>query len=228
MVRSFMKRIPSIFIMLACINWAQQESNTSKEKPQVNFKGTLVDSSGNIFSVENITISGLYKNIPLYALPTEPTSKPEGNTTLVDLSDIEEISSPYGAHKETFNNRPYYKINVKLKNGTPDDYLVEASRKIICDRNLNGGAVEKLLTFDALRKLTLGNAEPRADSATGDTAKRPLGTHEHECEQAGKVLQELTQEVEKIPEPHKNKLSRLLDAAKNWVGGICSTATSKK
>lgn len=221
-------KIYAVLLIFLCVNWAQQESTDSKEKPQINFKGTLTDSSGQSFAVENITISGLYKNIPLYAVPADETINPESNTTLIDFNDIEEFrAAPRETQKFTFNNRPYNKVMVVLKNKTENTYLVEATRKIFCDIPINRGSIEKRLSFEALKALVLSGSEPRKEVQPADAPKKSH-PHAHECEQAGKVLHELSKEIEKVPEPHKNTISELVDSVKNWVGGICSTSTEKK
>ena len=55
----------SLFMIILCINWAQQESEQGKEKPKVNFKGSLTTVASNTsLNVENITINGAYEKIP--------------------------------------------------------------------------------------------------------------------------------------------------------------------
>lgn len=222
-------KINYLLVLCACINWGQQESSTGKEKPQINFKGTLTDTSGQTSSVENITISGLYKNIAFYAVPKEGTTNPESNTTLVDLNDVEEFkAAPDQTEKLLFNNRPYNKVVIVFKNKSENTYIVEASRKIFCDVAINGSGIEKRLSFEALKTLVMTGHQAKEEVRQADTAQKKACDRRHECEQAGKVLQELTEEVEKVPEPHKNTIARLVDSAKNWVGGICSTTSEKK
>lgn len=228
-MKTFFIKITYVVVLFACVNWAQQESSTGKEKPQVNFKGTLTDSSGQTSVVENITISGLYKNIAFYAIPKDETINPESNTTLVDLNEVEELASaPHETEKLLFNNRPYNKVVIKFKNKSESTFIVEASRKIFCDIAINGGNIEKRLSFEALKTLDITGHQKLEEKPQADVAPKKAHPHAHECEQAGKALQELTKEVEKVPEPHKNTIGELVDSVKNWVGGICSTATEKK
>lgn len=228
-MKNITMKINYFLLAFVCINWGQQESNTGKEKPQVNFKGTLTDTSGQTYSVENITISGLYKNIPFYAIPLDEKANPESNATLVDLNEVEELKSvPYETQKLQFNNRSYNKVTVALKNKSENTYVVEASRRIFCDIPINGGSIEKRLSFEALKKLVITSHEQREEHQRADVVRKKASEHTHECEQAGKALQELTKEIEKVPGPEKNAISALVDSVKNWVGGICSTPSPEK
>ncbi len=214
------------YLLIACasLNWSGQESTSGKERPQLNFKGILTDSSDQTFHVENITISGLYKNIPFYALPTQPEMRPEDNVTLINLAEVDAIKSvPRNEHKVTFNGRSYNKIIISLKNANEGTYLVETSRKIFCDIAINKNSIEKRLAFEALKELIITNLSRQDDvQAMADTQPKAAAGHERECAQAGRALHRLNEEAQKVSGPQKNVLLELVDSVKNWVGSICS------
>jgi hypothetical protein len=207
------------------LNWAGQESTSGKEKPQINFKGTLTDNSDQTFNVENITISGLYKNIPLYAIPAQPEDNPEDNVTLINLAEIDALESvPHNGHRAVFKGRRYNKVIVRFKNHTESTFLVDSARKIFCDVAINKNAIEKRLAFEALRELTITEHKQHAEgSSLAETEPKLSKGHERECAQAGHALHRLNEEAQKVSGPQRNVLLELIDSAKNWVGSICST-----
>lgn len=97
--------------------WSGSESGTAIEKKQkTNFYGTVETKEGNSFDVENITIDGRFRQIPVYEKPriTTPTADQEKKddtlapneialdrdpvselaVTYIDLNEIREIKSP--------------------------------------------------------------------------------------------------------------------------------------
>lgn len=224
-----LRAITYFFVAIGCINTGQQESTTGKEKPQINFKGTLIDTSAQTMAVENITISGIYKNIPFYANPAEAEDvSPEDNVTLISLVDVETLKSvPQNGHKVTFKGRPYNKVVVKLRNQPEAIYLVEASRRIFCDIPLNKHSIEKRLSFDALKELTITSYQQHEEKALqAETQPKSATGHERECAQAGKALDQLNEAAQNVSGPQKNVILELIDSLRNWVGGICGTSAA--
>jgi hypothetical protein len=223
------KLIIGLIMIGLCANFGQQESDTTKEKPRVNFRGLLRDNSGQEFSVENITIGGLYKDIPVYAKPITPTSEPEINTTLLDLSEVDEIK-PTFEHPEQklvdYQNRRYVEITVILKDAkkTTMNFIIELSRKIMCDIKTEAGDVEKRLSFEALQSLKLQDYIKNEESKRNKTQEKTRDKNrEYQCREAGKALKKLEDVSEKVSGEQKSKLTELIESLKNWIGGICGT-----
>lgn len=212
-----------------CANFGQQESDTAKEKPKVNFKGILRDSTGQDYPVENITIGLLYKDIPVYAKPASPSMEPEANTTLLDLNEIDEIKPAHARAEEgivTYNNRRYIEIIVISRDTakTAMNFIIELTRKIMCDIKNEAGLIEKRLSFEALQSLKIEsytkNVEPKENGSKEKTRNKD---REYQCREASKALRELETESEKVSGEQKNTLNKLIESVKNWVGGICGT-----
>lgn len=147
--------------------FSSQRSTVGQEKPKVNFFGTLIDQSSNKYEVENITISGLYKQIPFYKLP--PTGKainPETNITRFDLDEIYQITVHYKGNAPqlyTFKNRNYIEIEIALNDTkkTKSTYIIETNKKVYCDQATDVGLIEKELSFEAIDKLIINGHKER-------------------------------------------------------------------
>lgn len=115
-------KVHSLYVIIAStllfINWSQQETIAGGTKPSINFYGKLTTLQGNQYSIENITIDHLYKQIPLYEAPNQEalgqaeaqekneqngdhckglrlTNNPvSGIITKIDLSETSEIRVP--------------------------------------------------------------------------------------------------------------------------------------
>lgn len=224
------KVLAGCIMMTLCVNFSQQESDTPKEKPTVNFYGSLVDSTGDEFSVSNITINGLYKGIPVYAKPPEPGIEPEKNTTFIDLAETTEIRPAYQANPreglQRYHERTYIEIVIVSndRKKTKNNYLVEESRKIICDVDNEAGPLEKQLSFEALKRLKIEGHERREEEKESTKAKHKRDLErERQCREAGKTLRKLEKEAQNVSEPEKSKITELIETVKNWVGGICGS-----
>ncbi len=145
---------------LLLAQFSSQQSSTGHEKPNVNFFGELKDQSGNTYNVENITISGLYKQVPFYKVPPRPTMNPDTNTTRIDLEEIYQISVPYKGDVPktyTLNKREYIEIEVTYNDSvkTKSSYIIEKRRKLYCDQLSDAGIIQKELSFEAVDYLII-------------------------------------------------------------------------
>lgn len=143
---------------LVCAHFGSQDSSiTGREKPAINFYGTLIDTSGNTFKVENITISGLYKQVPMYQKPLSTKIDPNINITRLDLNEIAKIEVPSQDTILTFNNRDYIEVIVTSSDPakTTQSYITEKSKRVICDQINKAGSIEKDLSFQAIDSLTI-------------------------------------------------------------------------
>lgn len=137
---------------LLCTQFSSQNTSTvGKEKPSTNVFGLITDADGQSYPVENITIAGRFKDIPLYKEPTDASTNPEINKTLVDLCVVSEIRIPVPKIVE-YNKRKYVEIIIVSNNATTqNNYIIEYSKRLFCDY----GLLEKELNFTALKNVVI-------------------------------------------------------------------------
>jgi hypothetical protein len=160
-----MRSIQKIAYCLALITMlAQFSSNESSingsGKPSVNFFGIITDDSHNTHEAHNITISGIYKQIPVYAIPPKQSFNPERNVSRVDLSEIKELHVPHldgGAKLHSFANKQYVEIQITYNDEkrTATTYIIERSRKVRFDKVNQAGSIESELSIEALDTLKI-------------------------------------------------------------------------
>ncbi len=164
-MKSVLSRITMSIIALGlAAQFSQQQSGEGKDKPKINFSGTLVDQTGHSYQVENITLSGMYRSIPFYKKPRKASTSPETNTTRIDLKETSEIRVPYRDDApiiSNFKNRDYIEVEVILNDQTKNGYIIERSRKIFCDEMTAAGPVEKEISFEALDKISITGHKER-------------------------------------------------------------------
>jgi len=156
-------------------------TNTSADdvKQAVNFSGKLVTHQGQEYIVDNISINGKYKQIPMYDKPAH-NSKPilnedskqteiklENNPaddftkTKIDLSEINEISVPspetvwFYQKKERHQKLEFTEVVVTTKSNTKTSYLVDRKTRINCDSIDSAGPQEKQVPLSAVKTLAI-------------------------------------------------------------------------
>lgn len=141
MPRSSIKPLIAIAACILCINWSSQETIAGKVKPHINFYGKLNTHQGKTYTIENITIDHLLKQVPLYEVPSKQTTPPEsesakttdgeqhagtrlasnptsGIITKIDLSETSEIRVPrpettyYFQRKKGFRTLDFVEIEI--------------------------------------------------------------------------------------------------------------------
>ena len=146
-----------LFSIFMLANFSSETSVDGRQKNKINFCGTLTDIQGNVTNVDNISISGSYKRIPVYQKPTSDV-KPDINTTFLDLEEVAalKLPSPEPIFSK-FKNREYIDITVVYNDAqrTEKTYIIEISRKILCDEQNDAGPIEKEISFQALGTLTI-------------------------------------------------------------------------
>jgi len=155
---NYIRLFTAIIGFFMCAQFSQNASTDVREKPKINIMGQVCDTSSNCFDVENITISGMWKQIPVYSKPRKNNLSPEANTTRLDLDEIKEIRVPNQDDAPLtykFKNREYIEIEVILHDGTKNSYIIDRSRKVYCDRTTGAGPQEKELSFEAIEKLII-------------------------------------------------------------------------
>ena len=133
-------------VLLTCWNGSMVDSTSKDKRLDVNFYGTL-----NGESVEDISISGKYKDIFVYKpIKTDTKSamkesvdqsanstaqlNPSIDKTALNLDDVAEIKLKHPdsptEHEIKINNKKYVEINVKLINDSTHEYMIESEREI--------------------------------------------------------------------------------------------------
>lgn len=152
---------------LFCLNFGSKDTSIAgRAKPAINFYGTLEDTNGRTYKVENITVSYEYKQIQCYAKPKDTKTDPTINISRIDLSEVAAISVPRPNDILTYNGREYIEILItsKDKERTQETYIIEKSKRVICDQINTAGPIEKDLSFQGIVKITItGYVEKKAD-----------------------------------------------------------------
>lgn len=208
-----------------------RESEQNHTKPAVNFHGIVIDNADKTLTVDNITIDKLYKQIPFYVKPTDPLQDPLKNIARIDLQEVEEIRPAYPNNPKEgilkYANRDYIQVVIVTKGEKhiENTYLIETARKLFFDEMQNGYPVERELSFEALKKLTLTSYESRdTEKKSKEEVKTSKDRKDLQCAQAGKTLGELSQKTEQLQDPEKGVFSQLINKVKDLVGSICSAS----
>lgn len=156
---------------LLCTQFSSQNTSAvGKEKPSTNVFGMVTDADGQSYPVENITIAGRFKDIPLYKEPTDPTTNPEINKTLIDLCVISEIRIPAPKIVE-YSKRKYVEIILISNNATSQNtYIIEYSKRLFCDY----GPLEKELNFTALKNVVIQGCRSQEERPRNYQAPMPM------------------------------------------------------
>lgn len=156
MIRTYsLMYIPLIILM--CMNFGSKETTVDgADKPDYNFMGVLIDTNGDTCNVQNITISGMYKQIHVYKVPQDKPFNPNDNIIKLDLSEIKVIGGSHNKEVLNFQGRDYFQITVTFKGEeNAQHYIIESFKTIKCDEVRKAGPIEKELSFRALDYLTL-------------------------------------------------------------------------
>ncbi len=136
----------SISSIVCLVNWSSEETSvSSKKRLAVNFYGTLTTWKGEEYSIDNIAIGHLYKQIALYEPPAQGqaytlTANPtDGIITKIDLVNVKEIKVPhpdvvwtYQKSKNT-SKHEYIELVVISTDKTRSSYLIDTRRKVTCN-----------------------------------------------------------------------------------------------
>lgn len=194
---------------LLCINWGMDEGNQSVSgggiKPAFNFTGTVQDNTGRTFKATHITISGLYKQVPVYAVPKDMKDdnyNPTINTIRLDLSEVGRIVVPHPDDVHLFDNRKYIEIEVHSqtetgKTSVASHYLIEKSKKVLCEQVNAAGPIERELSFAAIQHINIDPIKIEQTKKPAHIVKKAVGA-------TSKVLDKHRPVRKKVPvkKPH--------------------------
>lgn len=172
-----------VFLMSLClsgtfINGTTSQKNVDSEYEwlPVNFYGTLEDAEHNVNKVENISISGEYRNITFYIKPKNLSRDPVANYEKINLQDIAEIQLVNTPSESlyTFKRKDYIEVLVIFRSTrSSKKYIIERNKKITCYILESGAPVLKLVRFDSLFSLKIEGFKEQKEGAYG-----PLKTQE--------------------------------------------------
>jgi hypothetical protein len=211
---------------------SSRQSSEIREKPAINFKGTITrQHDETIYPVENITISGLYQKIPVYTLPDNKDIDPAEDITFIDLNEINQIyptkPNPHdGIH--SFKNRDYIEITIAWKDSkkSTENFIIEISRKIFCDRINEAGPLEKELSFASLKNLTITGYIPRDDrKKTVETLadQEKSAAQKALCGKTSHLINDLHGEAKNVqPTTSQQKIAEIAGDLENTTQALCS------
>lgn len=208
--------------ILTCAHFGAGGSGSGNEKPPVNFYGKLVDGQGSSYTVENITINGAYKNIPFYKKPPTPEGEPTSNKTLIDLSEIAELAPRFKDNPlqglVTLKNRKFIEVVVTFKDATSgEDFIIEHNRTIFCDIKSGEVSIEKQLTFEAIKSLTISGYRAGDHTRVSPDKKRK----KDRCKEAREHLERLEKTAKNVAEPALSELEKTIALVKTTVQDVC-------
>jgi len=165
-------------ILLLLGSTSQKTLDAEYDWLPVNFYGELEDIENNKNKVENISLSGEYRNIPFYIKPKNVLNDPTSNYEKLNLQDIAEIrlatvnpsDSLYSfKHKDYMEVVVVFKPSLSSENGTKEgkNYIIERNKKIICYRMENDRPVLKQVRMDSLLKLTIAGYKEQREGSFG-------------------------------------------------------------
>lgn len=163
---------------LFLINGGGSESNVNDNKKQnVNFSGKVVTYQGQEYTVDNISIDGKYKKIPMFDLPVgheevklnaenkqkEITIDPAIDLieSEVNLSESSEFRVPtpdiiWVQHKKGRQRQEFLEIDIISNvSNTKRSYLLERKTRIYCDELDLAGPLEKRIPLSAVKQLVI-------------------------------------------------------------------------
>lgn len=200
-----MKRLqkPALAVtaFLLCVNWSMDQGNGSVSgggtQPAVNFIGTITDNTGKTFNASYINISGLYKQIPVYAKPINMQDgdyNPTINIIRLDLAELAKIEMPDPDRIYIFKDKKYSLINAYLKNNPErkHEYLIENSKHVFCNQVNGSDPIERELEFSAVRviiiegyvkKETEPTSQPKKEFQNKNFSPKPAPVNNYQPQQ---------------------------------------------
>lgn len=180
-------------ILFCLLNTGFQSTEKSEHEPAINFYGTVNEESA-----ENITIAGLYENIPFYSMPVAAETAPSADVVRVRLDEVKAIRHVPGKESiKQFQKRDYVELEIEFENGKRQPYLVERGRKIYYEIPFSDANIKPLpkeMLFEALVHMQIKgyNQKPRKDKP-GPVIEKSAAK-EAICTQAKKGIAELEAE----------------------------------
>jgi hypothetical protein len=199
---------------MVCIitaNFSSQQQEDTKDRCIINFHGTLTTVQNKSYKVDTILLSGLYRDIPVYAKPLHADINPAIDTTRLNLSDIRSISRPTNPEQQgiiKFKNREYIEIIVTWKgpDNKTDTYIIERSRQLWCFES-NTVRTKKEVALEALVSLEIEGSSCQSQSEKRSELNKESKELQESYHQIAKIITDIEQEAQKVmPEVLKQPL----------------------
>lgn len=174
-MKHFSRPLLAFFVFIVCANMGEQTKNRSvvgTDTPDVNVYGKLEDTSGNEFTIHNLRIGRMYRDVPMYTTPPQETDNPADSTTYKDLVELKTISVPHPTKIESYNGRDYIGVDTITRSGEPEHYIIERSRSVICDVPRGKDLEKKEFKFNRIKTITI-NGFTRNNSEEEAHKKEP-------------------------------------------------------
>ena len=214
-MRKILQLALCILSLFMLANYSSEDSELGpKKKQRVNFYGKLIDSQGQEIKVDNISISGIYKQIQFYIKPESPDVNPDVNITKIDLSETKKIlrKSP---DLVKFKNRDYVEITIISNDAqeTKNNYIIESSKKIWCDQMNPAGSIEKEVKFQGIKELIIDGYKSRETEENKKLESSKKDEMELLKTTTTRLIDDIEESSKKIEEPtiKKQILSHLND-----------------
>lgn len=179
--------IASILVLILA-NWGNQEASIDgTPSSKLNIVGIVTTNNGKTYTVENILLGKMWKDIPFYEKPNDTqttklnTDPRKGIIDRFSLTEIIQFDIPNSTILYTYHPRKsyikteYIEVQVLWKDSAkaPASYLVETTRKITCTKGTKPNAIEEEIPFVALKTLqiTCVNTAPAPVKTTPDIIK---------------------------------------------------------
>jgi len=207
---------------LLSIQSSKNSDIVTDNKPRINFAGELITILGEKLQVENCTIGGLYRQIPVYALPKDADIDPVIDTTFIDLDQVKQIRTPFddGSKPQsyTFKKRPFNEIIVIMNNDAKSEhhYILEATRKFMCQVIDGDKRLDREMSFLALKSITITSFKKHEDQYT-----QKLENQKHSAAKAATCSKALDTIKELESGPQNKEMADKLNSLKNSVCLLC-------
>ena len=141
-------------------SWATSEGGSDSDS---RLEGTVTTQEGTTFTVNDVKIGNLYKDIPVYSMQESKkgnklTKNPSDTAKIfLDLGNIQKVTIPDTDKIWDFpkDSKKYIEIIVISTNNTKNHYLIETRHKITC-RDINGSTKVEV-PFTDLTSLSMGS-----------------------------------------------------------------------
>jgi len=197
MIKKLWNSVMILGALFLCAQYSTQESIDVDEKPPVNFYGTVIDYTNVTESVNYITISGRYNEIPFYRKPKDSNKNPMRNKTDLNLKDIDEIRvvpKPQGSSLLKFDKRNYIEVEVITNDPrkTKHNYIVEEGREVICW--LVHGKGKREIGFHDLKQLKIDGYKTSEPECLSDLT----------ISETKNIINKIERVTKKLPQNEKN------------------------
>lgn len=164
-----MNKIYKISLCISALLLANFSSqNDDAGQSNLNIYGTVTTVENNSYNIERITISGMTKNIAVYAKPGDENANPATDTTRLNLEDVKIIkraANQMGILK--YKNREYVEFTVVWndKQKKDDTGIIERSKQLI-GYLANAPRQKKEISFEALQLLEIKGVKFEAERSS--------------------------------------------------------------